>query len=338
MKTFRVAIAGFGSVGRAVADLLLSRRERYRRIYDVDVRLVAICTSRAGLLDGAGIEATRFAGLEPGYCGEEFIAASGADVLIEAGPSDFRTGGPALSYLRSSLSAGRDVIVTSKGALVFDGRGLIRLADASGALLKISGATGAALPAIDLLDYNLRGCAVLRIEGILNATTNYLLDAMMTRGIGFQEALQEAQAGGFAERDPSNDTGGWDTACKLLILANFGLGLDLSIDDVAIEGIDAIGKAQIDRWRGDGVVPKLVGSLRREGEKVSTDVRIRVYPQTNPFASVSGKAKAIRVETDTMGEIIALGCGTEPTATASAALKDLEHILQARGLNRRAFR
>lgn len=170
------------------------------------------------------------------------------------------------------------------------------------------------------------------------ATTTYLLDAMMTREIGFQEALREAQAGGFAERDPSNDTEGWDTACKLLILANFGLGLDHSIDDIAVEGIKAIGKPQIDRWRGEGVVPKRVGSLRREGEKISADVRMRIYPQTDPFASVSGKAKAIRIETDTMGEIVTIGRGTEPTASAAAALKDLEHTVQVRGFNHRTFR
>lgn len=121
MRVIRVAIAGFGGVGRATASLLLARRDRYRRVHDADIRLVAVCGSRAGLADPSGLETARFDRLEPGLSGPAFIEASGADILIEAGPSDFRTGGPGLAYLRSALSAGRDAIVISKGALVHSG-------------------------------------------------------------------------------------------------------------------------------------------------------------------------------------------------------------------------
>lgn len=229
MRILKIAIAGFGGVGRATADLLLSRRERYRRVYGTDVRLVAVCGSRSGLFDADGLDADRLDALKSGLSGPDFVQASGADVLTEAGPSDFRTGGPSLAYIRSALSHGRDAIVVSKGALVHSGRELRTLAESSNALLKISGAAAAALPTIDLLDHSLKGCEVLKIEGILNATTNYLLDAMTTRGLGFDTALREAQAGGFAEADPRNDTEGWDTACKLLILANFGLVAELTM-------------------------------------------------------------------------------------------------------------
>ncbi len=337
MRTLKVAIAGFGGVGRAVAALLLSRRERYRHLYDADVRLVAVCGSRSGLADEAGLEADRFEATQAGKSGPDFIAASDADVLIEAGPSDFRSGGPGLAYIRSALSDGRDAIVISKGALVLDGRGLRELARASGAVLKISGATAAALPTIDLLAYNLMGCAVVRIEGILNATTNYLLDAMTTRGIGFEEALREAQAAGFAERDPRNDTEGWDTACKLLILANFGLGADLAMADVPVEGIQSVTHEQISAWGKNGLAPKLVGSLSCEDGTVRARVGVRTYPFGDPFAHVSGKNKAIRIVTDVMGEIVATGCGSEPLATAAAALKDLEHILATRSTRHASF-
>jgi homoserine dehydrogenase len=330
VRVCRVAIAGFGGVGRAVADMLLARRARYRRVYGVEIRLVAVCGSRAGLADTAGLEADRLTALEDGKSGPDFIAASDADILIEAGPSDFRTGGPGLAYIRAALADGRDAIVISKGALVFDGRNLRDLAHATGAVLKISGATAAALPAIDLLDYNLRGCAILRIDGILNATTNYLLDAMTARGLGFEAALAEARSAGFAERDPSNDTHGWDTASKLLILANFGLGCDLGMNDIAVDGIQSVTAHHIERWRRDAVVPRLVGSLWWEAGVARARVGLRTYPQTDPFAHVSGKGKAIRIATDTMGDIVAMGSGPEPAATAAAALKDLEHILSGR--------
>lgn len=184
MQIYRVAIAGLGGVGRATANLLLSRRRRYRDVYNADVRLVAVCGSRSGLADIHGLEADRLASLDEGLSGPEFIEASGADILIEAGPSDFRTGGPGLAYIRSSLSSGRDTIVISKGALVHSGKPLRELAQGSGALLRLSGAAASALPTIDLIEHDLKGCEVLEIEGILNATTNHLLDAMTTRGIG----------------------------------------------------------------------------------------------------------------------------------------------------------
>lgn len=337
MPVCRVAIAGFGNVGRRTAHLLLSRRESYRNHYGIDVRLVAVCGSRTGVADESGLEADRFDTLEAGRSGPDFVASSGADVLIEAGPSDFRTGGPGLGYIRSALSAGCDTIAISKGALVYDGRHLRQLARASGATLKVSGATAAALPTIDLLDHSLAGCTVLRVEGILNATTNYLLDAMTVRGIGFAAALEEAQAGGFTERDPRNDIEGWDTACKLLILANFGVGADLLMRDVSVQGIQGVTENQKDAWRASGLVPKLVGSFSREGGAIRADVGVRAYPPTDLFSHVSGKNKAIRIKTDVMGDIVAIGGGLEPTATAAAALKDLEHILRARSLRSVSF-
>lgn len=330
MRTVKVAIAGFGGVGRATANLLLARRARYRQVYRADVRLVAVCGSRSGLCDAAGLEVERLDTLEPGLSGPAFIAEQGADILIEAGPSDFRTGGPGLAYIQSALLSGQDCIVISKGALVHSGRQLREAARASGAMLKLSGAAAAALPTLDLLDYSLTGCAVLEIEGILNATTNYLLDAMVTRGIGFEAALQEAQNGGFAEADPRNDTEGWDTACKLLLLANFGLGADLMMEDLVVEGIHAVTADRIRAWAGQGLVPKLVGSLSISDDGLRAKVGVKTYARTDPFALVAGKSKAIRITTDAMGETIAIGSGQEPLATAAAALKDLEHILKAR--------
>jgi homoserine dehydrogenase len=330
MRVFKVAIAGFGGVGRATANLLLARRERYRQVYSADIRLVAVCGSRSGLVDPGGLEAARLDDLEPGLTGPAFIEASGADIFIEAGPSNLRTGSPGLGYLRASLSAGRDTIVISKGALVHSGPELRSLARSTGAMLKLSGAAAAALPTIDLLEYSLKGCEVLEIEGILNATTNYLLDAMMNQNLGFDEALARAQAGGFAEADPRNDTEGWDTASKLILIANFGLDTGLTMDDLAVEGIQSISSHHIETWRKQRLVPKLVGSLVRTDGTTRAAVGVRTYPPTEPFAHVSGKNKAIRITTDAMGETIAIGSGTEPLATAAAALKDLEHILTTR--------
>ncbi|MDQ0438977.1 homoserine dehydrogenase [Kaistia dalseonensis] len=153
---------------------------------------------------------------------------------------------------------------------------------------------------------------------------------MMNQNLGFDEALERAQAGGFAEADTRNDTEGWDTASKLLILANFGLDAGLTMDDLAVEGIQAVSEHDIETWQKHRLMPKLVGSLIRSDGTTRASVGVRTYPPTDPLAHVSGKNKAIRITTDAMGETIAMGSGTEPLATAAAALKDLEHILLTR--------
>jgi homoserine dehydrogenase len=329
MKRIHVAIAGFGGVGRAVASLLLSRRNRYRGFYGVDVRLVAVCGSKAGIASAEGLEPNQLDGMLEGLSGPEFVMAAKPDVLIEAGPSNFRTGAPGYGYIGSALDAGIHAIVISKGALVFDGKGLRDRARETGAFLKVSGATAAALPTIDLLEYNLKGCEFVRIEGILNATTNFLLSAMMDQGMSFDDALAKAQQGGFAESDPRNDTEGWDTASKLLILANFGLNAGLAMDDIMVDGIQNVTGAQIGAWKDAGLVPKLIGAITREARTYKATVGVQALPKSDVFSQVAGKNKAIRITTDTMGEIVTVGCGAEPLATASASLKDFEHILMA---------
>ncbi len=329
LRTRRIAIAGFGGVGRATANLLLSRRERYRHVHGTDVRLVAVCGSRSGVADANGLDVKRLNRLEQGLSGPDFIEASRADILIEAGPSDFRTGGPGLAYIRGALAAGRDTIVISKGALVHSGRELRELARTSGAMWKISGAAGDALPTIDLLEHSLAGSTVLWLEGIPNATANVLLDGMTTRGLSFDAALADAKAGRFAEADTRNDTEGWDVPSKLLILANFGLGADLMMDDLPVDGIESVTRERFGAWRAEGLVPKLIGSLSREGNAIRAGVGMRTYPLADPFAQVRGTDKAIRIVTDAIGETIATASGLEPLATAAAALKDLEHILKA---------
>lgn len=323
-----VAISGYGGVGKAVAKLLLERRPRYRDLYDADVRLVAVCGSKAGCLDSEGVDDSALP-LRAGLTGQDFLNAAPVDILIEAGPSDFRTGGPGLGYMRDALSRGRHVIAISKGALVVDGKALRMAAAASGAHLKVSGATAAALPTIDLLQLNLLGSQVLHIEGILNGTTNYLLTEMMERGPSFADALHQAQQDGIAETDPSFDVDGWDTACKIVIIANFGLGAELSLADLTVSGIAQVTPEQLSDWRRQGVAPKLIGHISRTDGGWSGGVGMRTYAAEEALSLVRGKNKAIRIDTAEMGEIFVAGGASSTRATAAAALKDLEHILAA---------
>lgn len=331
MKTFKIAIAGMGGVGRKVAELLFQRHEHYAQVYGVDVQLVAVCGSRAGRGHREGLSKNDLDELIAGQSGPDFLLSMKPDVLIEAGPTDIKTGQPGVEYIARALESGVHAIVISKGALVADGQSLRAKAAVSGAMLKVSGATAAALPTIDLLEYGLLGCEIRSIEGILNATTNYLLSAMTENGMSLESALKEAQQGGMMESDPRKDIEGWDTAAKLLILANFGLGANLTLDDIAVEGMEAVTSADIEAWRAQGQVPKLIGRVTREDDGYRGSVSVEPVSSDDAFARVTGKTKALRVVTDAMGEVIAISSGAEPTATAAAALKDLEHILKELG-------
>lgn len=329
MKRWNIAITGFGAVGKGVARIIRERQERYRRVYAADVRLVGVCGSQAGLIDHNGLDwsgETQLT-LRPGETGPGFVQRAQADVLIEAGPTDFETGGPGYTYISEALSQGTHAICISKGALVLDYAGLAELARANDVQLKISGATSAALPTIDLLQYNLAGCRILEVEGILTGTTNFVLDSMMS-GTGFADAVAEAQHLGYAEPDPRFDVEGWDTACKVNILANAAFGACLKVQDIPRDGIDQITSADIQRWKAEDLVPKLVGRIRNKAGIVNASVELKTYRLDHPFARVNAKMKAIHVLTDLMGEITVMGV-TGPSATAAAAMKDFEHLLMA---------
>lgn len=332
MKRLNLAITGFGHIGRSVAELLWQRQAGYRDRHGVDVQLVAVCGASGGLHAPQGLsraQALDTRARVPGLTGQGFLARVGADVLIEAGPTDVETGGAGHGYIRDALGMGMHAVVISKGALVFDYAGLAALAAEQQVQLKISGATSALLPTIDLLQYNLAGCRIVELEGILTGTTNFVLSRLMA-GAELSAAVREAQALGMAEPDPRFDTEGWDTACKINILANAAFGAGLALKDVVRCGIDRVSPADTAAWRAAGVVPKLVGRIVNRADGVRASVELRTYPPGHPFANVSAGMKAIRVETDAMGEIVVIG-SSGPLATAAAALKDLEHLLMRTG-------
>jgi homoserine dehydrogenase len=330
MKTVSVAITGFGSIGRRVAQLLISRSQDYRERLAIDVRITGVCGSSAGLIDADGLSQQRLDardGYTPALSGQSFIEQVPADVLIEAGPSDFKTGGAALGYIRTALSRRLHVIAISKGALVVDVEGLQAEAQRQGRTLRISGATASALPTIDLFQYNLAGCRVRLVEAILTGTTNLILSSMMDQDCTFDEALRKAQELGIAEPDPSFDIDGWDTACKLTIIGNAVFHAGLDVQTLPRVGIRHVGPDDVRGWRSRGVVPRLVGFIDRSGDTTRAGVELRLFAQEHPFARVHDRTKAIRIVTEEMGELVVIGGASDRLATAAAALKDLEHTL-----------
>ncbi|WP_432774060.1 homoserine dehydrogenase [Brevibacillus gelatini] len=334
MKRWNIVLTGFGTVGKQIVRLLAQRQDRYRKLYQADVRLVGVARSNGAIYNPDGLAEEQLEALAKSslpklrdWDGEKWLSSVEADVLIEAGPSDAKTGGPGLRYIRQALAGGMHAIAVSKGALVVDYRGLSALAQANGVQLKISGATAAALPTIDLFTYNLAGCEIKHVEGIFTGTTNFVLTSVMEEGITSEEAIRRAQKMGIAEPDPTYDIDGWDTASKIAILANAVFDAKVNLSDIPRASVRDLSPEQIAGWKRAGQVPKLIGTIRRTADGVKAAVELVAVEATHPFARVNQTTKAIRVETDVMGELLVVGGKSDPVAAAAAALKDLEHLL-----------
>ena len=330
MKTLNVAITGLGNVGQHIARLLWQRQAPYRKRYGVEVRLVGVCRSRSGLRCAQGLSEDEVLGteFEAELSGVAFLQGLQADVLIDAGPSDFETGGMGLVYMRHALNTGMHVIAVSKGALALHGPELLQTATAHGVQVWASGATAAALPTVDFVQRQLAGCEVLEIEGIFTGTANFILNQMVHAGMGFDEALQQAQAAGIAEADSRFDTEGWDTAAKITIIANTLFGAGLNLHSLPRQGITDLQAADMAAWQEQGLMPRLIGYVRLDNGQVNAGVAVRAVDAQHVFYRVNGKNKAMRVVTAEMGELCVQGGASSPQATAAAALKDLENLLK----------
>ncbi|HCA5287384.1 TPA: homoserine dehydrogenase [Acinetobacter nosocomialis] len=331
MKRVNVAICGFGRIGQQIAELLLNRSTYYKQKYQIDARLVGVCNSSSGLIDQEGfqtskwLDKTRF---QEGLTEQKFLEQVQADVIIETGPSDYVTGGKGLFYLNYALTHNMNAIAVSKGALVVDGKKLVNLAHQHNKKLFFSGATAAALPTVDLFEYNLAGCQILEIEGVFTGTTNFILNDMLQHGCAFAESLEKAQTKGIAEPDSSFDVDGWDTAAKITILANTVLGADIKIQDIPRQGISHVTPDHIRDWKKENVIPRLVGFIHVKNQQIETGVELRLVRANHAFAHLQGSQKCIRVLTQEMGEFVVSGGASAPLATGAAALKDFELMLK----------
>jgi len=333
-----IALAGLGHVGRSFAFLVAEKRDAVRARYGLDLRLVAVLRKSGALASGAGLDGAALAAGSGGRAGGSIVwqvglataaVLSGLErgALVDCTPSSIRTGEPGLGIIRAALAAGWHVVTAGKGPLVLDYAGLRAAARRAGVEIRYSAATAAALPTLDVGVISLAGAEVLKIEGILNGTSNYVL-TRMGEGLAFETALGEAQAKGIAEPDPSLDVGGWDTACKLVLIANAVLGTSFGLEDVAIEGIDSSWDGAVREAAGQGRAVKLLGSCSR-GEGTATWA-LRVGPAVlaavHPLFGVLGTSKGITFETDTMGAVTVTGGKSDPRGAAAALLKDIINI------------
>jgi len=331
----RVLLLGFGNVGQKMAEILTVERDRHPGLRRLGFSTAGIFTRSHGALAGdvdlaAALERVRSGGrFEPGYPGFSTLAPLDAvrtldyEVLVELTVLSVRERGePALSYVRAALDRGRDVVTANKGPIAFAYRELESLARKRGVRLLHESTVMDGAPLFGLVRSSLRGCTLLGLSGILNSTTNFVLNEM-ERGVALESAVRTAQAEGFAEADPSHDLEGWDAAAKITVLANALLGASQTPFDVQREGITGVTPARVQEALRAGRRLKLVCRATREGNEVRTRCGLEEVAVDHPFATLSGNGSVLRIETDLMGPIVV--AQEEPTLsdTAYGVLNDL---------------
>lgn len=336
MMRVNLVLNGFGNVGKAFFRLVEEKKDFCRKRYSLDLEWSALLRRESGVVFtpekrkklAAAISVPDYAaalawGKKPVL--EDILQKDHENVLVDCAVSDNRTGEPGYERIMSALKEGWHVVTADKGPLVFGWKRLRDEAYRNGRSLKMSGAAGAALPALDLATKSIAAARIISVEGILNGTTNYLLTRMMEGGL-FSDVLAEAQEMGIAEPDPSNDIGGWDTAAKILLISNAVCGTDLNLDDVKVEGVTSIPESVITSCVLERKKLKLLGRMRYEGEEVKLEVVLALIDESHPLYGVDGVDKGITFVTDTMGKITLTGGKSDPKGAAAALLKDIVNI------------
>jgi homoserine dehydrogenase len=326
VKPLNVAVLGCGSVGSQVVRLLTEQAGDLTARVGAPIHLVGVAVRR--------IDAPREVVVPDGLLTTDaaaLVARDDVDLVVEV------IGGiePARTLILSALENGASVVTANKALLADDGPTLFEAAEKAGRDLYYEAAVAGAIPILRPLRESLAGDRVTRVLGIVNGTTNFILDKMDTTGAGFQEALEEAQELGYAEADPTADVEGFDAAAKAAILASLAFHSRVTAADVHREGITDVTAADIASAREMGSVVKLlaiaeIATGANGDEGISVRVHPAMIPRSHPLASVREAYNAVFVESDAAGQLMFYGPGAGGAPTASAVLGDLVTVARNR--------
>jgi homoserine dehydrogenase len=319
-KTLKVALLGCGTVGSQVARLLKEEAEE-------------LAIRSGARLELAGIAVRRLAhsrpGIDPALLTTDAAALASRpdiDIVVEV------IGGiqPAHSLLLAALQAGKSVVTANKALLAEHGEQIHDVSRRYEADLYYEAAVAGAIPILRPLRESLAGDTVHRVMGIVNGTTNFILDRMDSSGADFAESLEEAQELGYAEPDPTADVEGFDAAAKAAILAGLAFHTRVNAADVHREGITEVTAADIASAKVLGRIVKLLAICERTTDGVAVRVHPAMIPRSHPLAAVSGAYNAVFVEAHSAGRLMFYGAGAGGTPTASAVLGDIVAVARNR--------
>lgn len=322
MRTVRVGLIGLGTVGSGVVEILDRHRDHFRTRAGVDIELARF----------ADRNEARFAelGLPAEACTTDAFAVvddPSIDVIIEL----IGGTGVARDVVLSALGAGKSVVTANKALMATSGEEVMEAAERGGVDIAFEASVGGGIPIIGPLKHSLTSNEIVKVMGIVNGTTNYMLTRMAEDGLDYDTALAEAQEKGFAEADPSADVDGLDAAAKIAILSSIAFNSRVVMSQVPAEGIRSIAPADIQHATEIGATIKLLAIARRTESGIDIRVHPTMIPDAHPLASVNGVYNAIYVVGDAVGETMFFGEGAGSLPAASAIVGDLVEV--ARRIN-----
>jgi homoserine dehydrogenase len=318
----KIALLGCGNVGTEVVRLLHEQADDLTARVGAPLEIVGIAVRRPGRDRGPlPVDPALFTTDALGL-----VKRDDVDVVIEV------VGGlePARTWLVEALRTGKSVVTANKALLAEDGGTLHDAAAEGGADLYFEAAVAGAIPLLRPLRESLHGDRIVRVTGIVNGTTNYILSSMHATGAGFEEALDEATRLGYAEPDPTADIEGFDAAAKAAILASLAFHTRVTAGDVYREGITEISAADVASAKAMGATIKLLCLAERTGDAVSVRVHPAMIPSTHPLAGVNDAFNAVFIEAEAAGQLMFYGRGAGGAPTASAVLGDLVAVARHR--------
>ncbi|MFJ7589854.1 homoserine dehydrogenase [Streptomyces sp. NPDC097617] len=314
-RPLKVALLGCGVVGSEVARIMTTHADDLTQRIGAPVELAGVAVRRPSKIRE---------GIDPA------LITTDATALLKRGDIDIAIeviGGiePARTLITTAFEQGISVVSANKALLAQDGAALHAAAEQHGLDLYYEAAVAGAIPLVRPMRESLAGDKINRVMGIVNGTTNFILDKMDSTGAGYQEALDEATALGYAEADPTADVEGYDAAAKAAILAGIAFHTRVRLDDVYREGMTEVSAADFASAKRMGCTIKLLAILERaaDGESVTARVHPAMIPLSHPLASVREAYNAVFVEAEAAGRLMFYGPGAGGAPTASAVLGDL---------------
>jgi homoserine dehydrogenase len=308
----RIAFIGFGNVARALARLLLRKRERLEAEYGITFSTTGIATGRHGFAaDPEGIDLVK--ALDLVESGRSVTPLSGtqvsdalsviehsqADVMFENSPVNHSTGQPAVDHVRAALEAGMHAITANKGTVVHGYRELSALAASKGKRFLFESTVLGGSPLFSIFREAMPAAELRSFRGIINATTNVIL-SRMERGEDFEAAVKFCQSIGLAETDPSADVDGWDAAIKVAALVTVLMDVPLAPQQVERTGIRGITSEMIQQAREDGTRWKLVASAERKEDQIAARVSPELVPASSPLYGIGDSSTGLTFRTDVL--------------------------------------
>jgi homoserine dehydrogenase len=320
-RALKLGIAGLGTVGEGLLQLLAEHGPRLAQSSGRPIEVVGLCARSRAKPRNVAVDAFEWFD-QP----ERLAADPSVEVFVELIGGEE---GAARASVTAALSAGKHVVTANKALLARHGADLARLAEKAGVALNFEAAVAGGIPVIKTLREALAANQIRRVYGILNGTCNYILTQMQEENRSFAEVLAEAQAKGYAEADPTFDIGGHDTAHKLALLTSLAFGTCVALDQIHVEGIETISRADIEAADDLGYRIKLLGVALMTESGIEQRVHPAMVPKHSAIAEISGVTNCVAIDGDFAGNLLLAGPGAGAKATASAVASDILDI--ARG-------